>query len=87
MTITSNKIITKIITSWVGVASRPPTQLAGRLRRPPAAGRLRRPLDKKLTKKSKNRPLNFEVLHEKLKTVLPMVILKFRISTPNFTKF
>ena len=28
-----------------------------------------------------------EVLHEKLKTVLPMGILKKKISTPNFTKF
>ena len=28
-----------------------------------------------------------EVLHEKLKTVLTIVILKFMISTLNFTKF
>ena len=28
-----------------------------------------------------------EVLNEKLKTVLPIVILKFMFSTPNFTKF
>ena len=70
-------------------------QLAGRLRRPsggcaagraasPPVGRLRR---QKMTKKSKNRLLNFEVLHEKLKTVLPMQILKIIISTTNFTKF
>merc|ERR1712035_109890 len=32
-------------------------------------------------------PAKTEVLHEKLKTVLPMVILKFIFSSSNFTKF
>ena len=32
-------------------------------------------------------PAKTEVLHEKLKIVLPMGILKKKISTPNFTKF
>ena len=39
------------------------------------------------TQKEHPAPQKPEVLHEKLKTVLPMVILKFIISTPNFTKF
>ena len=33
------------------------------------------------------RPAKTEVLHEKLKIVLPMGILKKKIPTPNFTKF
>ena len=53
----------------------------------------------KITRNSKSRKFAFfyskralslaktEVLHEKLKTVLPMGILKFLISSPNFTKF
>ena len=34
-----------------------------------------------------NRSKKNEVLHEKIKIVLPMGILKKKISTPNFTKF
>ena len=34
-----------------------------------------------------NRSKKNEVLHEKIKIVLPMRILKKKISTPNFTKF
>ena len=44
---------------------------------------------KKGTKKSTQprKSFKFEVLHEKLKIVLPMGILKKKFSTPNFTKF
>ena len=44
-------------------------------------------LTKKLTQKSRYQLKNAEVLHEKLKIVLPMGILKKKIPTPNFTKF
>merc|ERR1711973_957902 len=36
--------------------------------------------------KKEKPPLKPEVLHEKIKIVLPMVILKKKISTPNLTK-
>jgi len=41
----------------------------------------------KVDQKNEKPPVKPEVLHEKLKTVLPMGILKKKISTPNFTKF
>ena len=51
-------------------------------------------LHEKMTKNGQKRyqkehpaPQKPEVLHEKLKIVLPMGILKKKISTPNFTKF
>ena len=42
-------------------------------------------LTKKLTKKMKNHLKKPEVLHEKLKTVLPMGILKKKFLIPNLT--
>ena len=44
-------------------------------------------IDKKRYQKEHPAPQKREVLHEKLKTVLPMGILKKKISTPNFTTF
>ena len=44
-------------------------------------------MTKKWTQKTTQPRKKPEVLHEKLKTVLPMGILKKKISTPNFTKF
>ena len=41
----------------------------------------------KIDPKNEKPPQKPEVLHEKLKTVLPIRILKKKISTPNFTKF
>ena len=39
------------------------------------------------TQKENTAPQKAEVLHEKLKTVLPMWILKKKFSIPNYTKF
>ena len=61
----------------------PPGWLAGR---PLSDAFLKNTIVVFYSKRAPN-PAKTEVWHEKFKTVLPIVILKFIISIPNFTKF